>query len=118
MDSLTYKRLSATRRASRVRSRVRGTTDQPRLTVHISNRHVVAQIIDDSSGKTLAYATTVGNKELPANLTARAEHVGAQIARLARKAKVKRVVLDRGRRLYHGRVQALATAARENGLEF
>jgi len=118
MDGLTQKRKNAARRAGRVRIRTKGTADRPRLVVNISNRHVTSQIIDDSSGRTLAYATSVGGKDLPANLTTRAEYVGTQIAKLAKKAKVKKVVLDRGQRLYHGRVKVLAAAARDNGLEF
>jgi large subunit ribosomal protein L18 len=70
------------------------------------------------AGRTLASATTVGKKDLPANLTARAEFVGAEIAKSAKRAKVKKVVFDRGQRLYHGRIKALAGAARDNGLEF
>lgn len=105
-------------RAHRVRATVVGTAERPRLSVHISNRHIVAQIIDDSAHKTLAYATTVGNKAAKGNATERAALVGAEIAKKAKAAKVSKVVFDRGSKLYHGRVAALANAAREAGLEF
>jgi large subunit ribosomal protein L18 len=106
-------------RAHRVRSTVIGTAERPRLSVHISNRHVVAQIIDDSTHKTLVYATTVGNKTAAKGTTTeRAAVIGAEIAKKAKTAKVSKVVFDRGNKLYHGRVAALANAAREAGLEF
>ena len=117
MDRLAFKRKHSARRAYRVRTVVRGTSERPRLSVHASNQHITAQIIDDSTGKTLAYATTVG-KSLDGNRTARAETVGKEIAAKAKKAKVKKVAFDRGGRQYHGRVKALADAARKEGLEF
>lgn len=105
-------------RAHRVRATVSGTADRPRLSVHISNRHIIAQVIDDAAGKTLAYATTVGGSQRTSGtMTDRAGAVGATIAKQAKAAKVKRVVLDRGSKLYHGRVAALADAARKEGLE-
>jgi len=104
-------------RKSRVRSTVSGTTERPRLSVSISNLHVSAQIIDDTKGVTLASATSVG-KKLAGNMTAKAKVIGAEIATNAKKAKVKKVVFDRNGRLYHGRIKALADAAREGGLEF
>jgi len=117
MNQLKDKSLDAGRRAHRVRASVRKSGQYPRLSIFISQRHVTAQIIDDASGKTLAYATTVGAKELPSNLTARAEFVGAQVAAKAKKAKVAKAAFDRGQRRYHGRVKALAEAARAGGLE-
>ena len=117
MSKLTHKKLSAERRAYRVRSKVIGTAKRPRLSVFISNIHVSAQIIDDSKSLTLAYATTVGAKQA-GSMTDKASWVGQQIAQKAKTAKVKKVVLDRGPRQYHGRVKALAEAARETGLEF
>ncbi len=117
MDRLTHKYSTAARRAGRVRTAITGTAERPRLSVHISNLHVTAQIIDDSSGKTLSYASTVG-KTLDGNMTAKAAIVGEEIAKKALKAKVSKVVFDRGSKNYHGRVKTLADAARANGLEF
>lgn len=105
-------------RKHRVRATVIGTADRPRLSVFISNRHVVAQIIDDGAHKTLAYVTTVGSKDSKGSLADRAAWVGGEIAKQAKTAKVSKVVLDRGSKLYHGRIAALADAARKSGLEF
>lgn len=105
------------RRANRVRARITGTSSRPRLTVCISNLHISAQIIDDTTGKTLASASTVGQKAAKGNMSEKAALIGEQIAKKAKAAKIKRVVFDRGAKLYHGRVRALADAARENGLE-
>jgi large subunit ribosomal protein L18 len=118
MDRLGEKLGRLSRRKFRIRAKVTGTTERPRLSVSITNQHVAAQIIDDSKSHTLAHATSVGQKELPANLTKRAEWVGEQVAKKAAKAKVKKVVLDRSGKQYHGRVKALAEAARKAGLEF
>lgn len=117
MNYLKHKRLNAERRAKRVRAGLAGTNDRPRLSVHISNLHVMAQVIDDTNGKTLAYATTVGQK-VTGNKTQKAIWVGQQIAVKAKKAKIGQVIFDKGEYKYHGRVKALADAARENGLEF
>lgn len=117
MDRLASKRQNTSRRAHRVRTVVQGTTERPRLSVHISNLHITAQIVDDSQGKTLAYATTVG-KGLSGSRTEKADAIGKEIAAKAKKAKVKKVAFDRGARQYHGRVKALADAARKEGLEF
>jgi len=104
-------------RSRRTRTSLSGSSERPRLSVHISNRQVQAQIIDDTSGRTLAASSSVGQKD-SANLTEKATFVGGDIAKKAAKAKVKKVVLDRGHRLYHGRVKAMAEAARAGGLEF
>lgn len=117
MNYLAHKRQNKLRRANRVRAVAIGTTSRPRLSVHFSNLHATAQIIDDSKSATLAYCTTVGHK-VEGNLTAKAVWVGKEIAASAKKAKIKTVVFDRGAKEYHGRVKALADAARENGLEF
>ena len=117
MNNLKHKKMSAARRANRVRATVVGTTERPRLAVHISNLHITAQVIDDSKSATLAYASTVG-KKLTGTMTEKAVAVGKEIATKAKKAKVAKVVLDRSSRKYHGRIKALADAARENGLEF
>jgi len=117
MSRLDSKADNAIRRSSRVRNTIKGTSNRPRLSVHVSNLHITAQIIDDGNDKTLAYATTVGQK-LSGSLTERAAWVGESIAKKASKAKIKAVVFDRGSRKYHGRIKALADAARAGGLEF
>ena len=110
--SLFERRRRRVRTALRKRGGVR-----PRLSVHRTGRHIYAQIIDDGSGKTVAAASTLGVKNSGANVDAAAE-VGKQIAEAAKKAGVTTVVFDRGGYLFHGRVKALADAAREGGLEF
>ena len=104
-------------RSNRTRAKIHGTADRPRLSVNISNMHVTAQIIDDDKGATLAYATTVGTKQ-KGSKTELAAFVGSEIAKKAKKAKIEKVVFDRGSRLYAGRMKALAEAARKEGLEF
>ncbi len=104
-------------RAKRTRAKIHGTAERPRLSVHVSNQHITAQIIDDDKGATLAYATTVGSK-LTGNKTEKAAAIGKEIADKAKKAKIKTVVFDRGAKLYAGRLSALADAARKEGLEF
>ncbi|MBR0134291.1 50S ribosomal protein L18 [Candidatus Saccharibacteria bacterium] len=104
-------------RSNRTRAKIHGTADRPRLSVNISNMHVTAQIIDDDKGATLAYATTVGTKQ-KGSKTELAAFVGSEIAKKAKKAKIEKVVFDRGARLYAGRMKALAEAARKEGLEF
>jgi len=106
------------RRRRRVRSAIRARAgDRPRLSVHRTGRHIYAQIIDDRQGCTLASASTLGGQSAGANVDA-AVQVGKDIAEAARKAGVTAVVFDRGGFLFHGRVKALADAAREGGLEF
>jgi len=109
-------------RHRRLRKKVAGTSERPRLTVHFSGRHVTAQVIDDTAGKTLASVHTT-ESELRADKSARANvatatKVGKLIAERGASKKVKRVVFDRGGFKYHGKVKALADAAREGGLEF
>ncbi|MFO0971506.1 MAG: 50S ribosomal protein L18 [Candidatus Saccharimonadales bacterium] len=118
MNRLDHKRANKVIRKNRVRSVVSGTTERPRLSVHISNRHVSAQIIDDSTGNTLVSATTVQSKAAENSLTEQCTFVGTEIAKKAVKAKITKVVMDRNGRAYQARLNALATAARENGLEF
>lgn len=104
-------------RANRTRAKIHGTAERPRLSVNISNKHIIAQIIDDDKGVTLAYATTVGSKD-KGSKSELAAKIGAEIAKKAKKAKIEKVVFDRGARLYAGRLSALADAARKEGLEF
>lgn len=115
---LITKLKNRSQRKGRIRSVVSGSAQRPRLAVHISNLHVTAQLIDDQAGKTLAHATTVGNKATKGNMTQKAAAIGEEIAAKAKAAKIKSVVFDRGGKLYHGRVSALADAARKAGLEF
>ena len=106
------------RRRRRVRTALRARAGgKPRLSVHRTGRHIYAQIIDDAAGKTVAAASTLGAKVSGANVDAAVE-VGKAIAEAAKKAGVTTVVFDRGGFLFHGRVKALADAAREGGLEF
>ncbi len=106
------------RRHQRVRNKVNGTSERPRLCVFRSNANISVQVIDDSKGTTLVSASSVDMKlENGGNIEA-AKAVGKEIASRAKKAKIKQVVFDRGGYLYHGRVKALAEAAREAGLEF
>ena len=119
-DSAKQKRDARIRRHRRVRKTVRGTAERPRLAVFRSNRHITAQVIDDVAGRTLAAAstveTTVGASGT-GNITAATE-VGKLLAERAKAAGVAKVVFDRGGYMYHGRVAAVADAAREAGLEF
>ena len=104
-------------RAKRTRAKIHGTSERPRLSVHFSNLHIVAQIIDDDKKVTLAYATTVGAK-MTGTKKEKAAKIGEEIAKKAKAAKIKTVVFDRGAKLYAGRMSALADAARKEGLEF
>ena len=107
------------RRHKRVRHKVLGTTERPRLVVFRSNRGIAAQLVDDLEGKTLAAASWLQvKKSFKGNKTAQAAEVGKLLADAAKKAEIELVVFDRGGYLYHGRVKALAEAAREGGLKF
>ncbi len=110
------------RRKFRIRNKISGTDGRPRLTVFRSARHIYAQVVDDGAGKTLAAASTL-SPDLKGGLsdqdkTAAAQKVGALIAKICLEKKIGQVVFDRNGYLYHGRVKALAEAAREAGLEF
>ncbi len=118
MNKLAHKLHNRQQRKRRIRSVVSGTAQRPRLQVHISNFHVSAQLIDDENHKTVAQVTTVGQKAVKGTMTEKAAWVGEEIAQQAKTAKIKTVVFDRGGKLYHGRVAALADAARKAGLEF
>lgn len=118
MNNLKRKLHNLKQRKLRVRSRVSGTPERPRLSARISNMHVSAQIIDDVSRKTLVAVTTVGQKAATGTMTEKAAWVGTEIAKKAKAKKLNTVVFDRGGRKYHGRIKALADAARAGGLEF
>ncbi len=105
-------------RHTRVRNKIDGTSEVPRLNVFRSNNNIFAQIIDDEKQTTLVSSSSVELKINNGGNVEGAKLVGADIAKKAKKAKITKVVFDRGGYLYHGRVKALAEAARENGLEF
>jgi len=112
------KALQRIHRHKRVRSRIHGTAKRPRLVVNRSAKHIAAQLIDDDAQKTLAAARDHEVKEKTESATARAAAVGKILAEKATKAGMSTVVFDRGGYKYHGRIAALAEAAREGGLQF
>lgn len=116
--SQSLKLQNRAQRKYRIRATVSGTSERPRLSVFVSNTNISAQIIDDTKHHTVAAVTTAGNKAAKGTMTEKAAWVGAEIAAAAKKAKVTSVVFDRSGKQYHGRVKALADAAREKGLEF
>ena len=115
MSSVRQRRL---RRHRRVRGKVRGTAERPRLVVFRSNRGIFAQLVDDDSGRTLAASSWLDLGKAGADKTAQAAEVGKALAAGAKKAGIERAVFDRGGYLFHGRVKALADGAREGGLSF
>ena len=117
MATLTV-REARQRRHRRVRGKVAGTAERPRLVVTRSNRGIVAQLVDDADGRTLVSASWLQAKSFKGDKTAQAAEVGKLLAGNAKKASLDTVVFDRGGYLYHGRVKALADGAREGGLEF
>jgi large subunit ribosomal protein L18 len=120
-SQVSHKRRSAvTKRHARLRKKVQGSAQRPRLAVKRSSRHIVVQLIDDLAGRTLASASSLEAdvRELDGDKKARAAAVGKLVADRAREAGVTAVVFDRGGYDYHGRIAALADAAREGGLEF
>jgi large subunit ribosomal protein L18 len=118
MATLTV-REARQRRHRRVRGKVAGTAERPRLVVTRSNRGIVAQLVDDSNGRTIASASWMQvAKSFKGNKSAQAAEVGKLLAQKAKSANVDAAVFDRGGYLYHGRVKALADAAREGGLKF
>ncbi|TAG09038.1 MAG: 50S ribosomal protein L18 [Verrucomicrobia bacterium] len=103
----------------RIRRKVSGTSERPRLAISYSNQHIYAQVIDDASGRTIASASTLDSSiEKAASNVESAQKVGALIAERAKGSNISAVVFDRGGHLYHGKVKALADAAREGGLQF
>ena len=118
MPTLTV-REARKRRHKRVRGKVSGTVERPRLVVTRSNRGIVAQLVDDLQGRTLASASWLQvKKTFKGDKKSQAAEVGKLLAESAKQAKIESVVFDRGGYLYHGRVKALAEAAREGGLKF
>lgn len=122
MDPSKAKYLARHKRQKRVRKKIVGTKERPRLSVFKSLKHIYAQVIDDEAGNTLVAASTQ-SPELKDNLSTQsnisaAEQVGTLIARRAKEHQIESVVFDRGGNLYHGRIKALADAAREEGLRF
>lgn len=120
IGSGTRKSTSRIRRHQRVRKNVSGTAERPRLVVFRSARHIEAQVIDDTAGKTLASASTLETdiRSMDGDKTARSTKVGELVAKRAQDAGVEAVVFDRGGFKYHGRIAAVADAAREAGLNF
>jgi large subunit ribosomal protein L18 len=119
-DVSTKRRISRVRRHFRIRKKVSGSPARPRLVVNRSSRHMVAQVVDDLAGRTLASASTLEAdvRALDGDKKARAAKVGELVAARAKEAGIAKVVFDRGGYDYHGRIAALADAAREAGLEF
>jgi large subunit ribosomal protein L18 len=117
--SAQHKREARIRRHRRVRKKVTGSAERPRLAVFRSNKHIAAQVIDDRSGRTIAAASTTeaGLRDSATGNKAAAAEVGKLVAERAKAAGITKVVFDRGGNLYHGRVAAVAAAAREAGLE-
>ncbi|PSO42845.1 50S ribosomal protein L18 [Candidatus Saccharibacteria bacterium QS_5_54_17] len=109
--------MSVTSRLARTKQQIRGDWSRPRLSVTISNAHVYAQIIDDRVGHTLAFSSSSA-AGITGSMTEKAQWVGSDIAQKAREAGVSQIIFDRRSRKFHGRVAALAQAAREHGLEF
>ena len=118
-DSAQKKREARVRRHRRVRKKVRGTTERPRLAVFRSNKHISAQVIDDSTGRTLASASSLeADLRTSGGNVDGAKKVGELVATRAKAAGIEDVVFDRAGNKYHGRIAALADAAREGGLSF
>mgnify|MGYP001557728965 CR=1 FL=1 len=116
---LQKKQTLAQKRRWRIRKKVKGTAERPRLAVHFSNKHIYAQCIDDVAGHTLAYASSVGGKDVAAKANSEgAVALGKAIADKAKSAGIESVVFDRAGRRYHGCVKSFAEAAREGGLQF
>lgn len=119
-DIASIRRESRIRRHRRVRKKIHGTEARPRLAVHRSNKHIVAQLIDDDAGRTLAAASTseADLRSSSGSTVDAATRVGTLLAERAKAAGITKVVFDRGGFIYHGRIAALAAAARDAGLEF
>ncbi len=117
-DVSTARRVARLRRHTRLRKRVSGTPERPRLVVNRSSRHIHVQVVDDTAGRTLVSASTMGLRDADGDKSALARQVGGLVAERAKAAGITAVVFDRGGNRYAGRIAALAEAAREAGLEF
>lgn len=115
---LVQRQAQRQRRHSRVRRKVEGTAERPRLTVYRSNRGIYAQLIDDLAGRTLAAASSLEIEESGINKREQAEKVGELLAGRAKESRIEQAVFDRGGYLFHGRVKALAEGARKGGMKF
>lgn len=113
---LKMKQVNTLRRTSRTRVNLHGTSLKPRLSVRISLSHVAAQIINDDEGRTIVSVSTIGQKNTGKTMTEKAVWIGTEIAIKAKTAGIEQVIFDRGAKKYHGRIAALADAAREKGL--
>jgi len=118
MKRLILKKANALQRRVRVRSRIHGSAKRPRLSVSISNRHITAQLIDDEAMKTLVHVATESQKAVVGTMTEKCVWAGTELSKKAKTVKITKIVFDRGGKLYHGRIKALADAARAGGLEF
>jgi len=119
MAKTNPKTTARAKRVRRIRKKITGSSDQPRLRVFKSNKHIYAQIIDDSAGKTLVSMSTIDKKFEKADddKTGKAKKVGVLLAEAAKSAGVSKVIFDRGGYIYHGRVKALSEGARKGGLK-
>ena len=118
MDRLSRMARRRKNRAFRVRKRVQGIPERPRLSVHRTGKHIYCQIIDDLNGRTLAAASSLALKLKPGGNVEAAKQVGAEIGAKAKELNIERIGFDRGTSRYHGRVKALADAVREAGIKF
>ncbi|KPJ54286.1 50S ribosomal protein L18 [candidate division TA06 bacterium DG_24] len=122
MQKSRKRAIAVARRHRRVRKKISGSPDRPRLVVYRSRKHIYAQIIDDVAGRTLCAASTLGSRSRdgssPGTKSDQSKETGLVLARAALEKGIKHVVFDRGGYRYHGRVKVLAEAAREGGLEF
>ena len=116
MSRLVMIKKNQIQRRIRTRRRIRGTSDQPRLSVFISLKHIYAQVIDDDKGITLASVSSLKLK--PQSRLKMAQELGIAIANECKKVKIEKVVLDRGSKIYHGKLEVFAEAARKQGLKF
>jgi large subunit ribosomal protein L18 len=116
MKRAMLKKLNEKLRKGRIRSKISGTADRPRLSIKVSNRHIHCQIIDDEKQSTLLGLSTIGMTS-DSTMVEKAEKLGQDLAKKAKKAKISKIVLDRNGKKYHGRIKALADALRKEGME-